>query len=168
VNSLKMNFKQNVKKLQDRRDSLQKQIQIRSLDNSQSSQAEVVNLKQELNETEIDLEAMKDKRVRDMRKQNLQDKLDKFKQETKTKNDTVREELEAERYRVNELINDEQRWADMREDIIAGNVDNITDKLKDSVDELSKYNEETIKEMGMSYTKLLSQIEKTEKRSYSS
>ncbi len=56
----------------------------------------------------------------------------------------------------------------MREDIIAGNVDNITDKLKDSVDELSKYNEETIKEMGMSYTKLLSQIEKTEKRSYSS
>jgi len=134
-------YEKDLKKLQDRRKSLEEEIQVLSLNNSDWANARRIEKQQELNETVLDLEAMKDKRQRELRKRNLQDELEQKREEIRSEREKVQEELEVKRFEIQEKLNDERYWANMREQIIAGNVSTVNGLLKESANEIKNYME---------------------------
>ncbi len=140
-------YEKDLEKLQDKRKSLEEEIQVLSLNNSTWANSKRIEKQQELNETVLDLEAMKDKRQRELRKRNLQDELEQKREEIRSEREKVQEELTIQRNEIEEKLNNERYWANMREDIIQGNVDTVNKLLKNAADDTRSYMQQINKAM---------------------
>lgn len=156
-------------KLQETQMSLQDRISILGLSNSQADIAKKKELEEELAKVIEEIEEKKNGRTKDLRKQGLQDQMDSFAKEIEAKREFEeesynlnRERLERERqdleYYYNELINDEIHFAQLRKDIINGNVDEAQKGIKGFLAEFKKMNKESIEELTLSWTTLVNLI----------
>lgn len=134
----------------DRLDTLNK-IALLSLDDSFEARKETANLQEKLTATEEQIAEKRHDREIELRKENLNDLIESKEEEIKN-----RQELEDERYEhekelidkqkeywqqyYNDLLNDERKFAKLREDVIAGN----TDAIKAEFGEILTYFNETM------------------------
>jgi len=133
-------YTQNLNKLQKEESDIQKQINKLSLDDSYEANAKRFDLQKELTAKQEEIEKLQTDRSRELRKDNLNDQLDAYKKDNEAKKDaeddkydTVKDSLDdqkdiTEKYYDN-LINDEQKFSKIREDIIKGNFTNIQNEL---------------------------------------
>jgi len=133
-------YTQNLNKLQKEESDIQKQINKLALDDSYEANAKRFDLQKELTVKQEEIEKLQTDRSRELRKENLQDQLDIYKKDNDAqkeleddKYDTIKDSLDdqkdiTEKYYDN-LINDERKFAQIREDIIKGNFGNIQSEL---------------------------------------
>jgi hypothetical protein len=126
-------------KAQQERNATESQITTLSRDNSMETQAKVAELKKKLAEQDENIEEMKSKRSKDLQKQSLQDGLDNYKKDVQAKKDTETEKYDAEKNRINALINDEQHWSQVRQAILSGDQTKIKQVMGDLTTGIDKY-----------------------------
>lgn len=134
-----------------------------------SAKAQIEDLSKQLADKQIEITEMQDEHTRDIRKQNLQNQLEMYRQDIEAKKNAedqkyekVKSRLEREKeelqWHYDEIINNERHWAEVRDEIIAGNIKNIETELQNSLKKLKGYNEDTVKALNQSYQTLLSNI----------
>lgn len=123
-------------KKQKEEQDISNQINVLELDNSIEAKAKRTTLLKELAEKQEEIEIFMNERSKDLQKQNLKDQSDTYKKEVDlkkdaedSKHDLIKENLEEEKEAIklhyDNLINDERKFAQIRKDIISGNLDNI-------------------------------------------
>lgn len=166
-------FNKELTKTQEERAETKRQIDILSMDDSLEARARVSELNKQLTEQDERIEEMKHKRTVDLRKQNLNDQLNTYRKEIEEKKlaedqklertkERIDHEIQLEEWKYDKLINDEQHYADLREDIIDGNLDNIQDSLQGFLDEFDNYNKRTVQSIDSSWQSLLNTIREIE------
>lgn len=134
----------------ERLDTLSK-INLLSMDDSFEARKQVAELTEKLNQTEEQIAEKRHDREIELRKENLNDLLDKKEEEIKNRQDLEDQRYEHEKELIdkqkeyweqyyNDLLNDERKFAKLREDIIAGN----TDAIKAEFGEILTYFNETM------------------------
>lgn len=129
-------YKKQLSKLQNERQEIENRISVLKLDDSYEAQSQLVELREQRDQKEEEIEELQYKRQTDLRKENLQEQLKDYKKDIdnkkKSENDKYNKEKErldkirqeTERHYEN-LLNDERKFAQMREDILQGNLENI-------------------------------------------
>lgn len=123
-------------KKQKEEQDISNQINVLELDNSIEAKAKRTTLLKELAEKQEEIEIFMNERSKDLQKQNLKDQSDTYKKEVDlkkdaedSKHDLIKENLEEEKEAIklhyDNLINDERKFAQIKKDIISGNLDNI-------------------------------------------
>lgn len=153
---------------------IQNKIDLLALDKSYEAQAERAKLEEELAERKDELsETQKDHEIK-TRKESLQQQLDDYK-EQKNKEKKIEEEnykkskelRDKERKEIergfDEQIANERYWAKIHKEIMEGNVDNVRNAMQEFLDDFAKTNEETAKELELSWQELLNLIDKVNK-----
>lgn len=169
-------FERELAKLQKERGETVRDINILAMDDSFEARAKLSDLNEKLTEQDEQIELLKDKRTRDLRKQNLQDDLNAKKKSVDTTKKAENDKLELERKRIedtiemekwkyDQLINDEANFARMREEIIEGHVDEIQGKLTNFIEEFKRVNAEAAREIGISWQEVQNLIGEAEKTS---
>ncbi|HEY8888950.1 MAG TPA: phage tail tape measure protein, partial [Clostridium sp.] len=146
-------YTKNLDKAQKDVQKTQSEINVLSLDNSIEARAKRFVLEQQLADKQSAIADTQSKHELDLRKQNLEDQ--KTLEDKKTKDTTTSIE-----YTYTELINNEQKWATMREDIIKGNIANIKAELTKFSEDFSQINIAQAEKMGQSFQDLLSLMQK--------
>lgn len=134
----------------DRLDTLNK-IALLSLDDSFEARKETANLTEKLTATEEQIAEKRHDREIELRKQNLNDLIESKEEEIKNRQDLEDERYEHEKELIDkqkeywqqyytDLLNDERKFAKLREDIVAGN----TDVIKAEFGEILDYFNETM------------------------
>ncbi|MFO1442788.1 phage tail tape measure protein [Bacillus sp. Bva_UNVM-123] len=122
-----------------------------ALDNSFEAIAKKIELEEQLRDKVEQIEELKHKREVELRKNSLQDELNKKQEEIENakkaldkkqnnekdalekSNKNLKDSLEADKKAIqshyDNIINDERKWATMREDIMKGNINNLTGEL---------------------------------------
>lgn len=163
-------FNKDLTKLQQERQALQSRINNLSLDDSVEAQAKRVELEKQLAELTETIEEKKTGRTRDLRKRNLQDELNSFKKSVDEQRKTDEEKYKSEKerledvrketeYKFNEMINNERKFATIREQILAGNLDNVKLQMQGFLDDFEGMNEDTVKGIESSWQGLLNVID---------
>lgn len=133
-------FNKQLSKLQTERTDIQNQINVLSLDDSVEARARIFELNKQLADKEEEIEKIKTDRTRDLRKNNLQDELEGYRKEIKEKQNTENKKYDAIKNRLqrekdsitayyDNLINDERKYAQIREEIISGHLDTVLNDL---------------------------------------
>lgn len=132
----KRDYQRDLDKKQRERQELVDKISLLSMDNSIEAKLQLSDLNKKLSEKEEEIAEMQHDHSIDLRKENLKDQLDAYKKDIdskkkaeETKYNLEKERLErikrdTERY-YDELINDERRFAQIRYDIINGNINQV-------------------------------------------
>lgn len=134
----------------DRLDTLNK-IALLSLDDSFEARKETANLTEKLTATEEQIAEKRHDREIELRKANLTDLIESKEEEIKNRQDLEDERYEHEKELIDkqkeywqqyytDLLNDERKFAKLREDIVAGN----TDAIKSEFGEILDYFNETM------------------------
>src|SRR5690606_33389465 len=105
----KEDFDKNLAKRQKEIQEIRSQIDLYSMDETQ--QARVADLREQLNDKEIELEEFLADRQRELRKKSLEEELANKESELNEKRDKTEQHFE-------DLLNDERNFARMREDIL--------------------------------------------------
>jgi tape measure domain-containing protein len=172
------NFQKKLREEQAELQEIQDKINILALDDSMEGQARLAEWQKKYEEQKTKIVELQTDRTQDLRKKNLKEQMDNFRQEIERKKDVEQEKfnrtndrLERERvaitYHYNELINNERMFASLREDIISGNLENIKEKLADFLNEFKSLNQQTVEELGLSWEGLQSLIAQVENASNS-
>ncbi|MGZ9868110.1 phage tail tape measure protein [Priestia endophytica] len=169
-------YEKEMKELQDKRLKLEDEIEVRSLDTSHESIAKQKELQEELDEVLKDIEEARYQRDLELRKENLQDMLEKKEEETQKhqeeedkKYEATREAYEKQQEEINnkfdEMLNDTRRFAELEKQIITGNVTAITDEfrglisfMQDNMPEIGKTIQEGIIDQLKEALDLLKQV----------
>ena len=133
-------FQKELTKKQKERIELIQRIEKLSMDDSVQGRAKVAELKNELSEKEAEIQEFLADREREKRKealnQQLEDKREQIEEEREIENEKFNEfeaNLNKEKEKIEQhyenLLNDERAWAKMRQDILNGNVKNMTNTL---------------------------------------
>lgn len=152
-------------KLQNEQLELQKRISILSLDNSSEAKAKRLEMEKELATLTEQIEELKLGRERKLRKENLEEELETYRKEIEEKKEAEDEKYETEKERLEKirretefhydnLINDEQHYANIRKNIMEGNFNEIKRIMQTFYDEMKVKNEEVTREMGESWAEL--------------
>lgn len=158
-------FDRELSTLQKERAEIVKNIDVLSMDDSYEARAKLSELNKQLTDQDEKIELLKDRRTKDLRKQNLKDSLDAKKKEVdatkKAETDKYEAEkrriddtIEMEKWKFDQLINDEAKYAQIREDIVNGHIDKVKDKLTSFIEEFKKVNKEAAHEIGVSWQEL--------------
>lgn len=134
----------------DRLDTLNK-IALLSLDDSFEARKETASLTEKLTATEEQIAEKRHDREIELRKQNLNDLIDSKEEEIKNRQDLEDERYEHEKELIdkqkadweqyyNNLLNDERKFAKLRQDIVDGN----TEEIKAEFGEILGYFKETM------------------------
>lgn len=145
-------YNKSLGKLQEERQDIQNKINVLSLDNSIEAKAQREELAKQLAEKEESIEELKTNRTRELRKKNLQDQLENYKKEIKAKQDAenkkydaTKERLEDEKKEIenyyNDIINNERKFAKIRENVLDGNLKNIKNDFADFADYIKENSE---------------------------
>jgi TP901 family phage tail tape measure protein len=137
----KADFEKQLARLQEERQEILNKINILSMDDSLEARAKLAELQEQLAEKELEIEEFVHDRQIELRKQSLQDDLEAREKDIEHQKAKADEELENQKKLLDEkrkqieqyyedLINDERMWAKMREDILAGNVQNMQNQLQ--------------------------------------
>lgn len=135
-------FTKELQKLQEERQKIQNQINQLSMDDSRETQSKLIGLEEEKNKLTEQIDELTHDRQIELRKENLQDQLDSYKKDYDNKKSIEDDKFEKEKKRLEEirreterhyenLINDERRFAQIRESIMDGNLSNIKSMLND-------------------------------------
>lgn len=138
----KEDFNRELNKLQSERDDIKNQISTLSLDDSVEARAKIFDLNKELADKEEEIEKIQSDRTRQLRKDNLQDELDTYRKEIEEKQNAenkkfekTKNRLELEREYITEyydnMINDERKYAAIREEIIKGHLSSVLSDFDD-------------------------------------
>lgn len=136
------NFQKQLDEKNKERLELQRQINVHSMDDSIEARRKVSELEEELSKKDEELQEFLTDRERQLRKESLQqqmdDKREQIEEERKVeeeKLDKIREQYDKEREYLEEhyenLLEDERAFNKMREQVLAGNINNMNNKLKD-------------------------------------
>ncbi|WP_249659960.1 peptidoglycan DD-metalloendopeptidase family protein [Lysinibacillus fusiformis] len=154
--------------LESERNDVQNKLNILALDNSYEAKAKRKSLQEQLDEIDKTIAEKRHNREIDLRKESLNDSLESKEEEINEKIELQESEHENLVNKINlekeywesyysNLLNDESKFAKMREDIIAGHLTNVEanftqyrDKLKASLPEISGVLDNTMKDVGMS------------------
>ncbi|KGA83122.1 hypothetical protein KQ41_11535 [Lysinibacillus fusiformis] len=154
--------------LESERNDVQSKLNILALDNSYEAKAKRKSLQEQLDEIDKTIAEKRHNREIDLRKESLNDSLESKEEEINEKIELQESEHENLVNKINlekeywesyysNLLNDESKFAKMREDIIAGHLTNVEanftqyrDKLKASLPEISGVLDNTMKDVGMS------------------
>jgi len=145
-------YNKNLTNLQKDRQEIQNKINVLSLDDSIEAKAQREELSKQLAEKEESIEELKANRTRELRKKNLQKLLEDYKKEIKAKQDSENKKYEATKQRLqderkeiedyyNNIINNERKFAKIREDILDGNLKNIRKDFADFADFIKENSE---------------------------
>ncbi|TCJ01044.1 phage tail tape measure protein [Cytobacillus praedii] len=137
--------------LTDEKLKIESEINKLSLDNSFEAIAKKIELEEQLKDKIEQIEELKHQREIELRKQSLQDDLEKKQEEIENAKDSLDKQQTAEKDALEQshknltdsleadkkaiqshydnIINDERKWAAMREDIMKGNINNLTGEL---------------------------------------
>lgn len=141
-------FNKDINELQKEAEELQKLIDKLSLDDSFEAQAKRTELNKKLSEINLEISERQHEREVELRKQSLQDELEKLEEELEEKKNKYQEDYEEfeeieekkRRKRLEELDNmlkDERMFAKLREEVMEGNFDNMIGLLQDWSKEVS-------------------------------
>lgn len=136
----KDDYEKELSKAQKERAETQKKIDLLSMDNSIESQAKLSELRKKLDEQDENILNIKEKREREVRKDGLKNELeakqkdieatkkteDKKYEQSKETLEQMKKDVE---YHFNELINDEERFSKIRENILKGDVEAVKTEL---------------------------------------
>ena len=154
--------------LESERNDVQSKLNILALDNSYEAKAKRKSLQEQLDEIDKTIAEKRHNREIDLRKESLNDALESKEEEINEKIELQESEhenlvnkinLEKEYWEsyYNNLLNNEREFAKMRENIIAGHLNNVEadfnqyqDKLKASLPEISGALDDTMKAVGFS------------------
>ncbi len=164
------NFNRNLSKLQTEEQDIRNRINVLMLDNSQNAIAKRLELEKQLKDIQEQIEQQQRERENKLRKDSLQEELDKYKEEIEGKKeaedeklDTAKEsadkEVDAIEYKYNELLANERYFAEVRKQIMSGNYDYLQNQLMDYLDFFRGYNEDTIRDLGLSWQGLKNDID---------
>jgi hypothetical protein len=144
-------YNKSLAKSQSEIQDIQNQINVISLDDSLEAKAKRTKLLQELSDKQESLANMQNDHELELRQKNLENQ----KEIETDKYNTVKLSLEHEKqdreYYWNEMLNDEQNFANQRQLIIDGNVEGIKNKLSSFLSEFKSMNEETAQSIGLSW-----------------
>jgi hypothetical protein len=140
--------------LLEEQNALQNEIDILSLNDSESAQARKIALQEQLAELKKELANLQRDRDRKLREDNLQEELDSYQAEIEAQKEAVQSKYDSEIYAMQELAKNEQHFANLREQIIEGNMKNIQNIMKKYIKDFKTYNEQVIKDMGLSWQEL--------------
>ncbi|WP_010498397.1 phage tail tape measure protein [Paenibacillus elgii] len=147
-------YNKQLAKMQKERDEIQKQIDIKSLNNSPEAKAALADLNKKLEEKNEEIDKFTTNRSRELQKKGLQEQLDDKKKNVDAEKETADKTLENEKERIKKqkeywdryydnLINDDRRFAQIREEIMRGS----TERVKQDFDGFKSFlvaNNETI------------------------
>lgn len=147
-------YNKQLAKMQKERDEIQKQIDIKSLNDSPEAKAALAELKKKLDEKNEEIEKFTTNRSRELQKKGLQEQLDEKKKSVDAEKEAADKNLENEKERIKKqkehwdryydnLINDERRFTQIREEIMRGS----TERVKQDFDGFKAFlvaNNETI------------------------
>lgn len=130
------------------RQEIIKQMNLLELDDSREAKYKRKRLKEDLDKIDKDIESKRRKRESELRKEELKNLLNDKEEEIKGKEELENKRHEDEKQRIDDLreywnkhyedrLNDERKFAQMREDIINQNFNNIEKEFKDLIDELT-------------------------------
>lgn len=162
-------FNKELSKLQKQEQEIRDEINKLSLDDSYEAKARKKELEKELADITEQIEELKTNRERELRKQNLQDELESYTKEIEGKKEAEQEKYETEKetleklreereYYYDELIKNEQYYAQLREQIYQGNTSNILNLLSGFLSTFEKYNQNTVKNLKSSWSELFNLI----------
>jgi TP901 family phage tail tape measure protein len=163
-----------ISKMQQEERDLKSQISALSLSSSMSDQAKRLELEEQLTELQEQIEERRSDRERELRKKSLQEQLDAFKEEIDEKKESEQNQFELSKSRLEqerkeiewhyqELLNNEIRFGQMREDIIKGNTRAISLELEGFLKFFQLQNQGVIEGLGESWTALLVMIQEVMK-----
>lgn len=135
-------FQQELTRKQQERLELIRRINILSMDDSIEARSQVAELREQLSEKEMEIEEFLSNRERELRKASLQQQLEDKRQQIEAEREletsrfeAMREQLELEREQIQQhyenLLNDERAFSNMRQQILNGNIKNMTSQLND-------------------------------------
>ncbi len=164
-------FQRELTKLIEERGEIESEIAKLALDDSYEARAKIEELEKEKARVIENIEALTRNRSRTLRRQEIQDIRDDFRDEIQAAKDketeifnATSERLAEEKreigYFYDELINDDRYYAQVREDIISGNLDNINAKLREFITDFKEINQEAAYDMGLSFQELLNIIDR--------
>ncbi|MCM3274162.1 phage tail tape measure protein [Paenibacillus elgii] len=147
-------YNKQLAKMQKERDEIQKQIDIKSLNNSPEAKAALAELNKKLEEKNEEIDKFTTNRSRELQKKGLQEQLDDKKKNVDAEKEAADKTLENEKERIKKqkeywdryydnLINDERRFTQIREEIMRGS----TERVKQDFDGFKAFlvaNNETI------------------------
>ena len=142
------NYADEMKNLQEQREELQRQINVLQADDSREAKYKRKKLQEDLDKIDKDIENKRYRRQNEERKEELNNLLEDKEKEIEGKEELETEYHDKEVQRIEELreyweqyytdrLNDERKFAQMREDIINQNFDAIEAEFKDLIDELT-------------------------------
>lgn len=171
-------YEKELRKMQEERSETQRRINLLALDNSYEAIAERAELEKQLADQTERINEFQDDRERKLRKDNLNDQLEKYREDIEEKRKAENEKYEAEtdrlkelrkqeEYHYNEILKNERMWSAIREDIRNGEIGKHKEFLAEFLDEFENMNEETLQalqetfyETGRSYQELLNLIDR--------
>jgi LysM repeat protein len=144
------NYNKELASKQKERQDILNQINVLSMDTSVEGQRRVADLRQELADKELEIEEFKHDREIQLRKDNLnqqledkQAQIDAQKEQENAAFEAQKATLEAERVALERhwenLLNDERKWAEIRQQVLNGEFANITKDLTGFASELNKH-----------------------------
>lgn len=130
-------FNRELAKAEEERLELQKRINVLQLDDSLEARAKRQELEQELAKKIEEIELMKNRRTKDLRKQNLQDFLEDQRKRTEEVKNREQEQYEAQKEAIQrrkeaeeqywqDLIDNDRYYNQLREEALNGNIKNLT------------------------------------------
>lgn len=164
-------YNKQLTKEQEKLQELEDRIAILALDNSIEAAARRAELEKQLAEQKETIESMQLNRSRELQKRHLQEQMDNYRKDVESKKtaeqqkyDQEKERLEQVRketeYHYNELINNEREFARIREEIMAGNIENLQGQLDGFLNYFTNINKDAAREIGQSYEELLNIIDR--------
>lgn len=162
-------YNKELSKLQSQEQEIVNKINVLSLDDSYEAKAKRLELQKELENIREQIEEKRVNRERELRKRNLQDQLDDYREDIENKKEIEQEKYDVEkerlenlkeqtRYYYDEMINDERRYAQIREQIYQGSTQDILSILNNFLSEFEKYNQGTVMSLKSSWVELLNLI----------
>lgn len=129
-------YQKELNKLQKDRDETRDKINVLSLDDSIEAKAQLAELNEQLAEQEENIEEFQHKHTIDLRKKNLQNQLETYREDVNAKKDIENKKYKAEKEALDKskqeitnyydnLINSERNFYNIRQQIIAGNLEGI-------------------------------------------
>jgi len=163
---------------QKEKQDTQNKINVLSIDNSAEGQFKKSELEKRLLEQTTAIEKTQKDHERELRKESLSEQLDNYKEDidsqkesedakTKSRTDALNKQKTDTEYMYNELINDEKKYANIRLQIINGNVAGIKNTMDGFLTSFGKMNKATSESIGESWVDLLSTIQEVKSASES-
>lgn len=158
-------FNKELKKMTDQELDLTNRINRLANDNSKEAKAQRDALEKELKELRDQIADKKYDRETELRKENLTDQLEDYREDIENKKESEQEKLDSVidakekekkelEYYYQELLNDDKKWAQMHKDILNGNLAETEVMLQQYLGNFKTYNEDMIKDLGMSWKEL--------------